>query len=130
MRTWLVGRVLQSPSGLVGGPENRRWRNRAEKGLPSQWPCLWHGGWRVMWFYEDHRTPEQSGLEGTLETHPVPTPAVGRDIFLWIRMLEAPSNWSLNAPSGASTTSLGNLSQRLIALNVKSVLFIPNLNPH
>lgn len=84
----------------------------------------------MIWFYEDHRTTEQPGLEGTLEAHQVPAPAMGRDIFLWVRMLKAPSNQSSNAPSGASTTSLGNLSQHLTTLNVKNVLFIPNLNPH
>jgi len=43
--------------------------------------------------------------------HLVPTPlSVGRNTFLWTRLLKAPSNLALNAArEGAATTSLGNL---------------------
>lgn len=54
---------------------------------------------------------------------------VGRDIFLQIRLLEVPSDLTLNTSNdGASTPSLGNLFQCLTSLIIKKILHMSNLN--
>jgi len=72
---------------------------------------------------------EYFGLEGAFKGHLVQLLAVSRAIFNSIRLLRAPSNLTLNVPrDGASTTSLGNLSQCFTALIVKNFFLISSLN--
>lgn len=54
---------------------------------------------------------------------------MGRGIFLYIRLLKAPSNLILNtSKDGASTHSLGNLFQGLNTLTINNFFLVPNLN--
>jgi len=67
------------------------------------------------------RITDWFGWEETFQGHPVPPPAMGRDIFKEIRVLRALSNLAWNVSrDGASPTTLGNLGQGLTTLNVKN----------
>jgi len=55
---------------------------------------------------------------------------MGRDPFHQSRLLQAPSNLTLNpAREGAATASLGNLGQGLTTLRLKNFFLLSNLNP-
>jgi len=54
---------------------------------------------------------------------------MSKDVFSWIRLLQAPSNLALStAREGAATASLGNLGQGLTTLSVKNSFLISSLN--
>jgi len=73
----------------------------------------------------NHRITECFGLEGTFRGHLAQPPAVISDIFNYIGLLRAPSKLDLNVSrDGASTTSLGNLSQCFTTLIVKNNFFL------
>jgi len=68
-------------------------------------------------------------MEGSFRGHLPNPPAVSRDIFSYGRLLRALSNLALNVSrDGASTTSLGNLSQCFSTLIVKNFFLISGLN--
>jgi len=64
-----------------------------------------------------HTTVEWFGWEGTFGGHLAQPPAASRDIFIWIRVLTAPSSlvWD-GSRDGASTTALGNPCQGLTSV--------------
>ena len=94
-------------------------RPNIAKGIPSFWNTVNHRIIIIEWF----------GWEGTFEGHPVHPPAMGRDVFNWIRSLRAPSNVALDVPrDGAATTSLGNPCQDLTTLSVKHFFLLSSLN--
>ena len=57
------------------------------------------------------------------------SPAMDRDTYSYIRLLRALSSLTLSVSrDGASTTSVGNLCQRLTILTVKYFFLISSLN--
>ncbi|RMB98546.1 hypothetical protein DUI87_24760 [Hirundo rustica rustica] len=67
----------------------------------------------------DHKITEWFGLGRTLKTISFPPPAMGRDIFHYPRLLQAPSNlaWDTSR-DGAATDALSDLCQGLSTLTV------------
>ena len=69
------------------------------------------------------------GWEGTFQGHPVPPPAMSRDISNQLRVLRAPSNLAWNGSrDGASPTSLGNVGQGVTTLSVNNFFLRSSLN--
>jgi len=76
--------------------------------LLSAWGNVFRCCWCPKRFVESQN--QYFGLEGRFKGSPVQPPAMGIDIFNWIRVLRAWSNLAWNVSrDGASTTSLGNL---------------------
>lgn len=70
---------------------------------------------------KNQQIKEWLGLEGTLKGHVAQPPCHGQGHFNKIRLLRAPSSLTLRVSrDGASTTSLGNLSQCFVTLTVKN----------
>ena len=68
-------------------------------------------------------------VEGNFRGQLAQPPAVSGDIFNQTRLLRAPSSLALNVSrDGASTTSLGNLSQCFTTLTVKNFSLTSSLN--
>lgn len=68
---------------------------------------------------------EWPGLEGTLRMISFQSPAMGRDVFCYLRLLQALSNLALsNCRNGTATASLGNLFYCLITLTRKNFFLL------